>query len=219
MIIKIYSDSLAFPRFEEKTFYDETYAGKLASHKNFDVHLRGRSGFRSSEMTSMSNMDARFSRESEPEIAILQFGVVDCAPRPIPRALRYLVSLLYESLRSKVIKLIHFLRPYTQQVIFFRHTSPKRFQKNYMKLVQEQLQYNVQVICLSIMDPPDDAEKQSPGLKKSVRQYNNIIHDICKKCDIAFIDISHEKEFLLKDGIHISNKGHEEIYKILQGIL
>ena len=215
MIVKIYSDSLGFPRLEDDTCYDQTYAGKLASHPELDIHLRGRGGFIASQIQSMVTMDARYSRGNIDELAILHFGIVDCAPRPIPRALRFLLSRLNVSIRSRFVRVIHFVRPYSQRLIFFRFTSPKRFRVIYSDLVQGQLQKNIKVICISIMDPSNEAEHHSPGLRKSVKEYNNLIKNVCSLHGATYIEVSDDESFLLRDGIHLSNKGHEEIYRLL----
>jgi len=215
VIVKIYSDSLGFPRIEDDTCYSQTYAGKLASHPELDIHLRGRGGFIASQLKSMATMDARYGRDNIDELAILHFGIVDCAPRPIPRTLRFLLSKLNDSIRSRLVRVIHAIRPYSQILVFFRFTSPKRFKAIYSDLVESQLQKNIKVICISIMGPSYKAEQHSPGIRKSVKEYNNIIKNVCSLHGATYINVRHDESFLLLDGIHLSNKGHEEIYRLL----
>lgn len=163
----------------------------------------------------MVTMDARYSRGDIEELAILHFGIVDCAPRPIPRPLRFFLSRLNKSIRSLIVRVIHFVRPYSQRLIFFRFTSPQRFRVIYDDLVRGQLQKNVKVICISIMGPSNEAESQSPGLRRSVQEYNKLIKNVCSVHGATFIEIADDESFLLRDGIHLSNKGHEEIYRLL----
>lgn len=101
-------------------------------------------------------------------------------------------------------------------------TSPEDFRQNIRKLIETGKRYTETLIFVG--PTPVNENKTAPTgdnyfLNPNIRKYNNIIKDICKKENIAFVELLTDwdrfdyKKFLLADGIHPNKTGHQKIFE------
>ena len=84
------TDSLGLPRlFPEKTEYEDTYPNLLKKH--FIIMQYSKGGGTIIELYEQTGYFKAF----EPDVIILQSGIVDCAPRPYPYWLQQMSKYSY----------------------------------------------------------------------------------------------------------------------------
>jgi hypothetical protein len=144
-------------------------------------------------------------------IVVLQFGIVDCAPRPIT----YLFLPILQRLPivgSKILKVLSNYRTQIQNIWNYRFTPPKKFLKEYKSIVDICKTLKLLPISIGLPLPTISIDERSPGFRNSVGVYNELIKDIMpdKYCDIEqHISEATRDMILLPDGHHLTPKGHE----------
>jgi hypothetical protein len=113
-LIRIYGDSLSLPRVSEGVYYLDSYPELLAKrikelHPGTTVHLYNRSlgGAKILQIENLYREDSFFFGRNGGDIMVLQCGIVDCAPRPIPDKVRSAISKAPEFFKSPIIHLLH----------------------------------------------------------------------------------------------------------------
>ena len=113
------------------------------------------------------------------DVCILHEGVVDCAPRPIPRKIRNLISALPEFLKNLIIKFIHNNRSKIQNLgVKYYLTKPDKFYESYKVMVSQMLNDSKKVYLINIAPTNEKTENHPPGFTKSIKKYNKIIKEI-----------------------------------------
>lgn len=154
----------------------------------------------------------------EPDVLILQIGIVDCAPRLFSEKehgflnsglIHWRIAKIIINLFSKYRRVIIKLRPWV------RYTPLKKFKINLLLLGELLKKTNIKVIVLPIMPTFPSHAYRSPGYNESVQAYNLEWEKWCQLFSHAIIKteeiILNEnlEEMLLKDGHHLSIKGHK----------
>lgn len=96
------------------------------------------------------------------------------------------------------------------------------FRKNILKIIDLAKMCTDSLIFVGLT--PVDEKKTSPVgnnyfLNKSIKKYNDMIKDICKKKKLIFIDVFDNwvnkdfRKFLTEDGIHLNKLGHQKIFE------
>lgn len=106
-------------------------------------------------------------------------------------------------------------------------TSPKLFKNGLQKLVKLARKYSNDIVFLTLT--PVDENKTTPipwrktqiYTNKNIKEYNQIIKDVCDENKIACLDMfkRFKKENyikLLEDGLHPNSEGHELIYQTVK---
>jgi hypothetical protein len=166
--------------------------------------------------------DYTYFDDSNQKILIIQSGIVDCAPRPIPDWLRFIVSKIPSILRKPIIQKIHDHRADLLRKGFrWRTTSPRDFYKIYENWLRFAMNRFTQVYVFSILPTNEQTEAHSPGYGKSVTVYNSLIQRAIQRVgskNIHFLDVHQELDGNLdrmgtilnpKDGHHITPAGHD----------
>jgi len=234
--IRFYADSLGLPRGEE-ILNDQRYISLLCNHwkekTNSELFLldRARGNHKIREILKWLNEDIRYFG-NKAEFIILQVGIVDCAPRPIPNYLRNIISRLPRVLRSFAINFLHNNRARIQNFgIKYYYTSTEDFKELYSQFVESASKCAKKVFLVNIAPTNKKTENKSPGLSESIVKYNDIIKEIVgnhKGENVYYVDIYSEikkhnnidKYITIEDGHHITIEGHElyakEILKLDQ---
>jgi hypothetical protein len=229
--IRLYSDSLGLPR---KGFVsnDNRYINLISDWiiKNNiaeKIYLLDRSRANNLISYLFNYFVEDNSYFDAPDIIIIHEGVCDCAPRPIPKKVRNIISKLPNIIRVKIINFIHNNRSILQKNGFrFVLTKPKTFFYFYKTWISQLSNTNTQVIILNILPTNDKIENQSPGFTENINKFNNIIEKVRKiyNCDnIHFIDINkivsqmpNINDYIIEDdGHHITKKAHELLAKLI----
>lgn len=226
-IIRIYGDSLSMPRIGEGICLTDTYPELLKTfYSNLwkdEVFLCNRSRFGNTITLASEDLRQDSLNFGKPggEVLIMQIGICDCAPRPIPSWMASLIKELPEKLKNKVNNLIYRLRPVIQKIVYWRNTPPEVFRKFYLELIER---YSIEFNKVYIINiPPSfiEIEKRSPGFNFSIELYNQIISNVVKqaaKQNIFLVDVfnkirlsaNNRTEYVIqKDGHHITIEGHK----------
>lgn len=227
--IVIVSDSLAMPRKPEICFED-TYGylvGKILRN-----HFKGCEVFSSSRR---SNNIANYSDETtldddiflyEPDIVVIQLGIVECAPRLFsPRQKKILRRIKPAALRDKIISI------FSKRRRFFTEYFPKTdvpletFSHLYDELVVKILEKGINVILVNIANTNEENKARSHNYAKNIDAYNAVIKNLASKHGLRLVDsfaLSNElPRYTLPDGVHLSVEGNrllaEKISKAIIG--
>lgn len=202
--ILILSDSLALPRNKpEITFVEDTYPYLLKNQ--FEVYQCSIGGGLSSDLLKQSFYYGQY----QPDIVILQSGIVDCAPRAY--------SIREETL-FKQFKIFGFFRTLLSRTITTRRLRSIRKKvwtklKDYKNEINGIIQYfpKAEFFALSILPACDDYEKLVPGINNNVNAYNNVLKDIF---DTKYINLSEiPQNGVMSDYHHLTKEGHLFVYQ------
>src|SRR5262249_18582347 len=144
------------------------------------VHLynRSRGGASIARLIEDYQMDAAYFGQQSNDFLIIQCGVVDCAPRPLPTTLRALVSRLPKHLRSKVIRFLHDNRAFfVSKGPTWRVARPSSFMKAYQYWLERAVKECDRIYCVNIAPTTDEIESRSPGFSESIELYNRLIEE------------------------------------------
>lgn len=214
----VYSDSLAFRRPGDSADFGVTYPFLLQQSlsREFAVRanlmLRGGGGRRSAEIRRTFEHDASyFSGSGErSNVVIFQFGIVDCAPRPITYRVLPLLRR-FPIVGNHVVSLLSDNRAAIQRTWSYTFTSPRSFEMEYTRIFQASRSANRLTLCVGMPLPPETIEGRSPGFRAKVLEYNALIRRVSGDfyCDIEeALDEATRQKILLDDGHHLSASGH-----------
>ncbi|MHB8109780.1 MAG: SGNH/GDSL hydrolase family protein [Syntrophorhabdaceae bacterium] len=219
-LIRIYGDSLAMPReFDGIPFY-LTYPElvKRDCAKDTCLFNRSRGGATVKSLWYDYQQDQSYF-STKGDLLIIQCGIVDCAPRPIPTGLSRFLMKMPKRVQGHVRDFLHKHRPQMLSAGFsFRHLMPDEFTHAlFWWLAGAQRDFK-KVCVINIAPTNEQTEKHSPGLSESISQYNRIIETEINKArwhNVRLIDVHSAisrdipKYINEKDGHHITVEGHE----------
>lgn len=203
--VLIIGDSLCLPRYKpEKVDFNETWPSLLKRTGLFEISQIAIGGGTLYNLLEQSD----YYLPSEPDIVIIQSGIVDCAPRAIgsiekeivrsSRVLNFLVRKLYP---------YRFMRKY-RNITF---TKPSHFADmvNKMKMKFS----DRRTIWIGIIPAVPEYENHVPGISKNIRQYNAFIQSIMATDGGTFLDTTNlPLNGLMSDHHHLNTTGHSWIF-------
>jgi hypothetical protein len=225
--IALYGDSLSMAR-ENVVKYNQRYfylLKKLVSQNfigDFEIIEKAKASIPITDLKVWVKHDSVYYQEKG-DIFILHCGIVDCAPRPVNIETRNKISVLPNFLKKIVVKYIHKNRA---KLISsnggYRVTENSVFEENYNEIIDFALLQYEKVFLINICPTDIKTESHSPGLQKSIDEYNSIIKKIVEKKSsnkISLIDINSIVKskpdiysYMLTDGHHITPSTHELIF-------
>ncbi|MBF0405899.1 MAG: hypothetical protein HQM10_00990 [Candidatus Riflebacteria bacterium] len=233
MIVHIFGDSLSLPRLSDgipfHLTYPELFKGELSmKYPNLNLHLFNWSHGGANITSTLDEFLLRndyFSQDAK-NIFILQIGIVDCAPRPLPKLLRGFVGVLPDVLQKPIVRFIHNNRARIQKAGFVYHKTPPALFETVLNELMERIKKLDRIYVFNIAPTNKKTEKHSPGFTRSVMQYNEIIKSVIQRHsspNIFLIDVfnninnpSRISQYINKeDGHHITVEGHELYTKLL----
>lgn len=206
MRILILTDSLALPRESpENCKYEETWPS-IIKNKGYIVHQVSIGGATSATLLSQINYHLSFN----PDIVIIQVGIVDCAPRFLKKNELFILKKIpffgrkiISSLNNKVVR----------KVRNINYVNAKSFKKNIIAIKNLISTKTSQVYFLSIIPASLEYEEKLPNISKNIRLYNQIIYDISFNNYISLDSMPIQG--IMSDHHHINSVGHEYIANIL----
>lgn len=205
--VLIFSDSLGLPRnFPETVLYEDTWP-VLLKKDGLIIHQVSIGGATSSDILGQVFYHKMFN----PDLIILQFGIVDCAPRfaskieinilrRIPIIGKFLLSLLNKPLVRKYRNI--------------KYVNPSRFILNLKKIVDEFK--GKDIYFLGVLPATKEYEKILPNVTENSRYYNDIVKN---NPNISFINLGDIPNVgIMSDGHHLSKEGHEFVYNQLKPV-
>jgi lysophospholipase L1-like esterase len=226
MIVIVVGDSLGCPRPWVGVNLAATYSFQLNRLLGSDAYVANYSVGDSSTDSAMKESFLRtFVRNSGASYAIIQLGIVDCAPRllsPFERAIG-LVSSRVPGLRALFNQYIKLKSRYRYQLtrIFPRELVPMtRFESNYRTLVLQILESNPvhKVFAINIAYPGEILQKKSFNILANIQAYNKVIEGLVvaypgrlQVVDL-FTQCADKPDWITQDdGHHIHKPAHDWI--------
>lgn len=205
--ILIISDSLALPREKpEICIYEKTWPFLL--REKFTLHQVSVGGATSTLLAEQVSYHKLFN----PDITIIQSGIVDCTPRSLSRLEIDLITKF--SLTRK------YLMPYVQ-----KRKVAMRKRRNISYTTETEYKKNLEFIrsafghtlAIGIVPAATGYENKVPGIKKKVNDYNHIQEIIFKENFVSLADMP--ATGVMSDFVHLNEEGHRYVYgKILEKI-
>lgn len=224
LLLRVYGDSLSLPRISDDIAYDATWPELVrASAEPGSLHLynHSRAGGNVRTLFDAYLGDAGYFGSAPLGVLVIQCGICDCAPRPVPAWLKRWISRLPQGPRHRVVRLIHVARPRIQRAgIKFRDVPPGRFRETYHRWLRNAAQSYAAVLTMGIAPTNPEVERHSPGLAASIENYNCLIRDavLRTQCsNVCFIDVQRaiestpdgvQKTINAADGHHLTRAGH-----------
>lgn len=227
VIVRLYGDSLGLPRATDGVKSADTYFELLLEdirNRSADRVIlgynRSRGGVRVDELYELLTSDSSYFEQDATTIILIQCGIVDCAPRVIPRWLRALIGVSPAPIRSRIIRFLHDNRRRLLSLgPSWRETPPRRFQRVFASLLRAASDSSAAVVVLNIAPTVPAVEQHSPGLSRAIETYNGMIADSVRVAGpkVRLVDvhqrISQETSGLQRyinerDGHHITRDGH-----------
>ena len=230
ILIRVYGDSLSMPRQQYGIPYYETYPELFKKElkkkfSGFDVNLYNRSqgGSDIRRLFKTIKRDGDYFLNNNLEIIIIQSGIVDCAPRPIPQRVRKIIEKIKNQFLQE--KIISYIRKNRANFIKikgdkpFRKTSPSAYKTILNRMVRLLNGKNNNILLINIPPTFENLNQRSPGLQSSIKFYNNIIKKTINNINSEDIKLADVYTFInndpngikkyISDGIHITKEAHK----------
>lgn len=203
--VLIIGDSLALPRERpEQVRYDETWPEQLKKTGRFEIIQLSLGGGTIEDLFEQTS----YYKHYNPEIVIIQSGIVDCAPRALTQLeLRFLLSNRISRLFLSRLLPVNFLRAH-RKITFVDKNKFEEFYKNVI------LQFKgSKFILIGILPISSDYEKKVKRISKNQVEYNNIIKSLALKFKGKYVNTdSMSKEGIMTDFHHLNSYGHSWIF-------
>jgi hypothetical protein len=227
-LVRVYGDSLSLPRQSEGVHHSQTYPELLvaalkhqAPEAEITIYNRSYSDANDVRLSETYRSDAFYFGRPGGDIAILQCGIVDCAPRPLPSKVRSIVSRLPAPIRDRIVSFIHANRAsMLRSGLIWRVTPPKLFLDTFTATLKLAAPDFSRIYVINIAPTTPATEARSPGLSESIRHYNSLIAEaVCAAAatNMSVIDVhkiissqpGEIEDFVSRiDGHHISAAAH-----------
>ncbi|MCK9369943.1 hypothetical protein M0R04_08575 [Candidatus Dojkabacteria bacterium] len=206
--------SLSIPRFG--TNLQDTYIGKLDGF----VQLLSGGGWAIKEYALRVQNVLGYYEPLAFDYGILGLGLADCAPRPIPQSVRFVVERTPFILRQRIVRYIHNHRPQMQQVKFYQYTPIDLFTQYYSEILRNVVRLCVNVIVIPIVPIKDEIEKQSPQFRSQIEVYNKQIIAMSKYYpNVKVLSLDGMTDDCLIEDAHITTAGHNYIWVQLKELI
>jgi len=210
--ILILGDSLCLPRKQpEIVNIYQTWPSLLNANSHFEIIQIAIGG----GTLKTLNEQSVYYVANEPDIVIIQSGIVDCAPR----ALGWLEREIVNSNRLLGFLIHHFfpinlMRKYRKKT----YTQKKYFRKLIKELVNRYL--NSQIIWIGILPASNEYERIVPGISKNIDAYNSIIASEIVVSRGIYLNVnSIPRDCIMTDHHHLNIKGHRWLYEEISALL
>ncbi len=207
------TDSLGMPR--ENIPLEKTWVYKVIKKfgtKNI-IFTFSRRGLTSDEIKNNSKDIFVYYN---PDIVIAQFGIVDCTRRVLPKRLRFIA-------RGYIRKFIQKYHYAITKLYTLRYVSHNKFKENILLFNNLAAQQGTTIIYIKISPPGEYLKKKVFKIEDDVRTYNELIISSSKNFkNVIVIDPykNHKpEEFLLDDGHHLNEFGHELVFNSIKNFL
>lgn len=222
--VHLYGDSLSLPRpnhvkFEERYIWllKKWWKNKV---KEIDVMDKSQGGLTLPKLHEQFSQDVGYYNEKY-DVMIIQCGVCDCAPRPIPEKVRKRVSRMSTFFKNMVVKFIKYNRArIIKNIGYWRLVEENEFFHHYMELLKKSVNRYDRIYIINIAPTNEKTEKHSPGFMEGINIYNAIIQKMVKELNAPNVFLINAYDIIQKqnnlndyiieeDGHHIKPITHE----------
>lgn len=225
MKVIVITDSMSMPRnnirYEDTWYYKLKH--KLKSYKFIDKEHRGSMSNRLvSEGGGFANIlpGSDLLEFYNPDIIIIQLGIVDCSPRYISiYSFGYKVLTKLPFFLQKIY--YNFKKKYSKRSSKNAYISPQIFHNNYKNFINRAIKLNSKIIITEISPVSTEFQIKSPEINISIKRYNNILKKLSDKNENVFLFspfYEFQSNFLI-DELHYSKIGHHNFYVNLLNLI
>ncbi|MBI3217923.1 MAG: SGNH/GDSL hydrolase family protein [Bacteroidetes bacterium] len=205
----VLGDSLSLPRLQpEFCSYEDTWPTLLRQH--FNVHQVSLGGGTITDIVRQ----VEYHKVFNPDIAVIQCGIVDCAPRALSIFELEFIKKLW-GIRTILLPVI---KRYSRKIRGLRsktYTTPKVF-KNCLALIKETFP-NSTILVIGILPPCTEYEIQVPGVSARINQFNAILKLQAGQNYISLDQI--ERTSIMSDYVHLNPAGQRFVYEKIRTLL
>lgn len=210
-------DSLGLPR--PGVSYEQTWFAMLQNHyqNEFCFIPSFRRALTSADIASVDNLEIY-----NPQIVILQVGIVDCAPRLFKRnsKLIFIINRAPSLIKSVFWRIAKKIR---QRKLSNADVSISEFKENLSRYLDRCQQIKTEkVVLISIQNPGSTMLKNNPELLQAIQLYNNILSEMVHLYQFVIkIDPlrNASNTFYVEDGYHLNELGAKAIFENIKEIL
>jgi lysophospholipase L1-like esterase len=215
----IVTDSLGGPRYaEENIFYEDTWVFKIINFfkpfKDIEFYPMVVYGLDSRQLLEKAKTELPLYK---PDFVILQFGIVDCAPRALKeKEIKFFTFLKLSGIVQKLASKYHNILTTIRKI---ERVKIREFKYN-VKIIFDILRNNnAKVIVIPIAPPCIGFIKHSPRVKDNIIKYNKVLEENADYFLVnAYKDFDPEECFL-KDLHHLNRKGHSILFENIKNDL
>lgn len=209
MKVLFLTDSLALPRDKpEKVDFGNTYIELFKrANTNIEVQQLSIGGATLNELVKA----AKYYKSFNPDVVVLQSGIVDCAPRALRKSEQKFLKRL-PFIGKNLLKWIASYSTTLRKLRKINYTKINHFQ-TFMGRLKEVFSES-KIIAVAIMPACEEYEKLVPGITENIVSYNQVL----KQCH-EIIGVNATLDMLMSDFHHLNEKGHQYIFNELQEAL
>ncbi|MGR5503011.1 SGNH/GDSL hydrolase family protein [Vibrio sp. DNB22_10_4] len=203
----IITDSLGLPRTTpERVTGEQSWPYLLANHCDcVDYYFYCRPGLHSQAL--VNELDVTLGA-FEPDIIIVQLGIVDCTPRALTLMELSVVSRI--PIVNKLVKKM--VAKYRRELLNLRlkqYVNIEQFRANLNRV--RQAFPSSKILALPILANVEHAELRTPNLSREIVAYNNVIDDVFEL--ISVNDIGSDS--FMTDHYHLSISGNQSLFEVV----
>lgn len=222
IIICILGNSLAMPVYNLELYYENTYAHKLSRDLKIvsDVVNKSQRNLTIVDQTKKTCLEDDVLSINA-DYYILQFGIVDCAPRLFTQRQGKLVGFVpgHKILIKFMSKHRYFFTKFFPKV----YVKKEKFHKQYRFLLQtiKEKTKSKKIFAINIPHTTSKLIKRSYGIEKNIIDYNSLIKEVSQQFpdDVVLIDLfqmtKDDSTRMFDDGVHMKERTHQEISEII----
>lgn len=199
------SSSLSRKEVPYESIYPTLLKRKLS--KKYMIETYGKPRNTSKEI--YTNLEAFMLYGYNPDIVVLNYGIVDVYPRPYPRKIYKILQCL--GLLSYLDKILKGLGIYYKMsdMTNFKEVNKVEFQFYSEGIIKKLLDKKVKKVIIIGVIKPYRSLLKSKKADSEIRCYNDIFYNCMKKYkEVRYIDIyaDSKEDFTIWDGYHYSEK-------------
>lgn len=215
MKVLFLGDSLGFPRPDRSILDDQTWCHlvkkNMKSHPEFDFFFYMNGGAHTKSL--LSHRKGGYLAAYDPNIVILQVGIVDSASRALEeRTLKFISSI---PIVSQIVR--KFIKKFHRQLLSIRnihYVYPDEFRSNLQELKKSFGE--VRFIVIPITPATKDYIHFMPRIKENIPKYNKILNEVFPGDVINEVyERNAPEEVLLDDNHHLSELGHKLVAEMV----
>jgi len=195
------TDSLSLPRKKpEQVLFDEAWPQLVKQSIPCKMVNLAMGGNSIADLLGQSD----YYTGVEPDVLIVQSGIVDCAPRALTKFEAQLIN------KSAILRVLFFKMIGSKRLRRYRnisYTSKKEFGK-YIDKFCEKFK-GVKIYWITIVPASEEYEKALPGITKRVNEYNELLEEKSRQHHFELISTKNiPSSGIMSDHHHLSKEGH-----------
>ncbi|TDF81198.1 hypothetical protein [Pseudomonas sp. H9] len=215
--VLIITDSLGLPRVKpERIADDECWVYRLQDL--FNQRLKFRTICTPGMDTRQLLVASRdYHQAINPDLVILQVGIVDCYPRALKRGEVSLIKRLPKTLNMMLHKLVKRHYGYLIKRRKIQYVGATEFRNNLLEV--RKIFPGSQFRIVPIAPPCSDYRAKNPLIEIAVNNYNKIFMDLFGSEVLADCYADSGDRIFMSDNHHLNTTGHDQVFNVLSQVL